>query len=95
MHVVVRCRARGGVAAAPPAGAEAEVQRLQNEASGTATKIDPTAAAVAGGLCGLLLCNSVGLAQLDLLGAGAGAAAMFAALDSMGSAEAKEKVEAK
>ena len=75
--------------------AEAEVQRLQNEASGTATKIDPTAAAVAGGLCGLLLCNSVGLAQLDLLGAGAGAAAMFAALDSMGSAAEKEKVEAK
>ena len=75
--------------------AEAEVQRLQNEASGTATKIDPTAAAVAGGLCGLLLCNSVGLAQLDLLGAGAGAAAMFAALDSMGSVKEKEKVEAK
>ena len=53
-----------------------------------------TAAAVAGGLCGLLLCNAVGLAQLDLLGAGAGAAAMFAALDSMGAPE-KEKVEAK
>ena len=74
--------------------AEGEVECLQNEASGTATKIDPTAAAVAGGLCGLLLCNAVGLAQLDLLGAGAGAAAMFAALDSMGAPE-KEKVEAK
>ena len=43
----------------------------------------------------MLLCNAVGLAQLDLLGAGAGAAAMFAALDSMGSAAEKEKVEAK
>ena len=42
----------------------------------------------------MLLCNAVGLAQLDLLGAGAGAAAMFAALDSMGAPE-KEKVEAK
>ena len=68
---------------------------LQLSVSGvTRLGVGSTAAAVAGGLCGLLLCNAVGLAQLDLLGAGAGAAAMFAALDSMGAPE-KEKVEAK
>ena len=54
--------------------ADSSVRRAEGEvapkkrASGTATKIDPTAAAVAGGLCGLLLCNAVGLAQLDCWG---------------------------
>lgn len=71
------------------ARAEAEVARLKSEASGPATKVDPAAAAVAGGLCGLLLCNAVGLSQLDLIGASAGAFAMFAAME----APAGEKAE--